>query len=123
MKAILTTLTVATLSAGFASCAQPQRAPSPAQASRTGWRFESTGEVSLHPGQPCTSQIMFDFQPAKSRQLLWLAAPIRESQMLTDASKRRRRVHIAGIWQRGKTSGCSYVNVTRVEIQKSFLGF
>ena len=39
---------------------------------------------------------------------------------MTDASHDHKTVHVSGKWRRGKASGCSYVEATQVEVQKSF---
>jgi hypothetical protein len=59
---------------------------------------------------------MFDFRGAGST--VWLAAPMHETKILTDAAKKNRRVHISGKWRRGGQSNCSYVEVTNVEVTK-----
>ncbi len=61
---------------------------------------------------------MFDLRRTGSRTV-WLAAPMGESKILTEAAERRRRVHISGKWRRGKERGCGYVEVTNVEVLKS----
>src|SRR5438876_350399 len=65
-------------------------------------------------GLSCKSQIMFLFHSGRSTSIP-LAAPMRESKILTDAAKHQRRVHISGKWRRGKETGCSYVDVTSVD--------
>ena len=82
-----------------------------------GTRFDETGKVTLHRGQPCTSQIMYDFRPADSKAVIWLAAGFHESRSLTDAAKHHRTVHIAGLWKRGQEKGCSYVDVKNVTVE------
>src|ERR1700733_9223290 len=62
--------------------------------------FEGKGRVLLFQGQPCSPQIMFDLRQSFPKSTIRLAAPIRESRQLTDASRRRRTVHINGIWRR-----------------------
>jgi hypothetical protein len=84
-----------------------------------GSRFEAAGRVLLHAGQPCTSQIMFDF---RGKKVVWLAAPKRETAVLTEAAKHKRKVHVAGIWKRGAHAGCAFVEVTRVVVEQKFLG-
>ena len=63
---------------------------------------------------------MFVFRTARSTSAVWLAAPMGETKILTDAAKHQRRVHITGKWRRGKTQGCNYVEVTQVEMPKWF---
>ena len=81
--------------------------------------FNHAGKVTLHRGQPCTSQIMFDFHPADSKTVVWLAAGLRQSQKLTDAAKHHRALTISGTWKAGREKGCSYVDVKNVTIQPS----
>ena len=95
----------------------PIKAPAPALA---GSHYAATGKVTMHPGMPCTSQIMFDFRAAHSRESVSLAAPARESQILTDAARHRRTVQVAGMWQHGKEKTCRYVHITTVAVQKGF---
>ena len=59
---------------------------------------------------------MFDFRMTGARSIVHLAAPIRESRLLTDAANRNRRVRIWGNWQRSQDHSCDYVNVTRAEL-------
>jgi hypothetical protein len=92
----------------------------PVRAASIPSHFEGTGKVTMHPGRPCTSQIMFDFRAGRSRNPIWLAALMRDSRILTEAARHRRSVRIAGVWRRGLDGGCSYVNVTSVTVQKSF---
>jgi hypothetical protein len=121
MKLILSSFVIAMLTANFASGAPPEKRAIAVKPVPVGRPFDQSGKVSMHRGQPCTSQIMFDFRGTKSTATIWLAARMHESKKLTDAVKRRKHVHISGTWQRGRTHGCGYVNVTRVEIEKSFL--
>ena len=101
-----------------ASCAQPSRPEPVEKPALSGSHFDAVGTVALHPGQPCAVQIMFDFHRARSRAAVWLAAPMRESTILTDAVHRRSRVHVVGKWRRGKQNGCSFVDVANVELLK-----
>ena len=100
---------------GLAGCMEPPKPVAVAKAAPAGSRFDGSGRIALHEGEPCTSQIMFDFKSRGSSRPIWLAARMRESKLLTDAANRNRSVHVSGTWQRGKTRDCSYVNVTRVE--------
>ncbi len=94
--------------------------PSPAPvAPAKGTRFDSVGHVSLHAGQPCTSQIMFDFH---GRTLIWLAAPKHETAILTEAVQHHQRVRVAGLWRRGSQPGCAFVEVTSAVPEKKILG-
>src|ERR1044072_4760895 len=98
--------------AGMAGCAQTKKPAPQARAMPTGLRFDQVGRVSLFAGEPCTPQIMFDFQ--RTGSTVWLAAPKHETKILTDAAKQNRRVHVSGKWRRGGLSNCSYVEVTTV---------
>jgi hypothetical protein len=104
------------------SCGEPER-PRPAAISATGARagagFEETGKVSLYPGESCASQVMFVFHSGRSTSIS-LAAPFHESRILTDAAHDHRSVRVVGKWRRGRAPGCSYVEATQVEVQKSF---
>ena len=102
--------------AGMAGCAQIKKPPVQTRAMPTGLRFDQVGRVSLYAGEPCTPQIMFDFHGAGSTA--WLAAPRHETDILTDAAKKNRRVHISGKWRRGGQSNCSYVEVTAAEVTR-----
>lgn len=105
----------------LASCGEPERPP-PVTASarpRTAGGFDEVGKVSLFKGESCASQIMFVFHSGRSTSIS-LAAPFHESKILTDAAHDHRTVHVWGKWRRGKAPGCSYVEATQVEVQKSF---
>ena len=102
--------------AGIAGCAQIKKPAAQARAVPSGVRFDQVGSVTLYAGEPCTSQIMFDFHGAGSA--LWLAAPKHETKILTEAAKNNRRVHISGKWRRGGQSNCSYVEVTSAEVTR-----
>ena len=84
-----------------------------------GMRFDEKGKVTLHRGEPCTSQIMFVFRAGKSSAIP-MAASMQQTKILTDAAHHNRRVHVSGRWRRGKPTGCAYVDVTQVEMEKSF---
>jgi hypothetical protein len=117
MKKRLLSLFVAVVTlAGMAGCAQIKKPVAQVRAMPTGLRFEQVGRVSLYAGEPCASQIMFDFHGAGST--VWLAAPMHETKTLTDAAKKNRRVHISGKWRRGGQPNCSYVEVTNVELTR-----
>jgi len=113
MKLVLRSFAVLAIVAAIAGCAQPTKPATLGKAAPFGSRFEGTGKVTLHPGQPCASQIMFDFRSATSN-IIWLAAPMRETKLLTEAADCQCRVHIWGKWQRGRQAGCSYVAVMNV---------
>jgi len=61
----------------------------------------------------CTPQIMFDFRGHDSTA--WLAAPRNETDILTDAAKKDRRVHVLGKMATWRTIKCSYVEVMAAE--------
>jgi hypothetical protein len=118
MKSVRSFFAIAFITAGLAGCAQPEKAVIAAKASRVGLRFDSVGNVSLHGGQPCTPQIMFDFQKRNSNASVYLAAGMHESKMLTDAAKHGKDVHVIGLWKRGRDKGCSYVEAKSVTLEK-----
>jgi len=101
---------------GMVGCAQIKKPPAQARAVPTGLRFDQVGSVTLFPGEPCTSQIMFNFRSAGST--VWLGAPKHETKILTEAAKNNRRVHVSGKWRRGGLSNCSYVAVTSAELTR-----
>ena len=102
--------------AGMAGCAQIKKTPAQAKAMPTGLGFDQVGRVTLYAGEPCASQIMFDFHGARST--IWLGAAMSETKILTDAANKNRRVHVSGKWRRGGQSKCSYVEVTSVELMR-----
>src|SRR5689334_5003319 len=102
-SALILSVAAAALLAG---CAQIKKATPQARAMPTGLHFDQIGRVKLFAGEPCTSQIMFDFHAAGSTT--WLAAPKNETKILTDAADTNRPVHISGKWRRGGLSNCSY---------------
>lgn len=106
-------LAVATVLTGVAGCAQIKRTAVQVKAAAVGSPFNQSGWVSLYAGEPCAPQIMFDFHG--SRSMVSLAAPRRETEILTDAANKNRRVHVLGKWRRGAQSNCSYVQVTSAE--------
>src|SRR5437870_9907605 len=120
MKSVLSSLVIVAIAAGFTSCAEIERMEkvekTVAKAPRPGSRFDGVGTIGMYAGQPCTSQIMFDFQTVRSRSPVWLAARMHDTKVLTDAMNHTRRVHVWGIWQRGKDQDCDYVNVTRISL-------
>jgi hypothetical protein len=101
---------------GMAGCAQIKKPAAQVRAAAVGSRFDQVGRVSLYAGEPCTPQIMFDFQGIRST--VWLAAPRRETEILTGAANKNQRVHILGRWRRGAQSQCSYVEVTGAELRR-----
>jgi hypothetical protein len=123
MKSVLGYLVIAAIAAGFTSCAEVGRMARiekaekrVARAPRPGSPFDGVGTIAMYAGQPCTSQIMFDFQTARSRSPVWLAARMHDTKVLTNAANHGRRVHVSGIWQRGRDKDCNYVNVTRISL-------
>jgi hypothetical protein len=115
-KSLLHSLIAGAVLAGMAGCAQVKKPAAQVKAAAVGSRFDRVGWVTLYAGEPCTSQIMFDFRGAGST--VWLGAPRHETEILTDAAKKNRRVHISGKWRRGGQSNCSYVEVTSAELTK-----
>ena len=117
MKNLIFNLAVAgAVLAGMAGCAQTKKPAPQVRAMPTGLRFDQVGRVTLYAGEPCTTQIMFDFHGAGST--VWLGAPMAETKTLTDAANKNRRVHILGKWRRGGQSNCSYVEVTSAELTR-----
>ncbi len=102
--------------AEIAGCAQIKKPTPQAKAAAVGLRFDQVGRVSLYAGEPCTPQIMFNFHT--TRLTVWLAAPRRETETLTDAANKNQRVHILGRWRRGAQSQCSYVEVSGAELTR-----
>lgn len=102
--------------AGMPGCAQIKKPAAQVKATAFGSRFDQVGRVSLYAGEPCTPQIMFDFHAIQST--VSLAAPMRETKILTDAANKNQRVHISGRWRRGGESNCSYVQVTSAELTR-----
>jgi hypothetical protein len=85
-----------------------------------GTRFSGKGKLTFHRGEPCTSQIMYDFHPADSRAVVWLAAGAHESKKLAEAIQQRRGVRVTGIWQRGQHPGCAYVDVKKLTVERTW---
>jgi hypothetical protein len=110
---LLNILVAAGLLAGIAGCAQIKSSTVHTKAAALGSRFDQIGWISLYGGEPCAPQIMFDFHGTRSA--VSLAAPRHETEILTDAAKKNRRVHVLGKWRRGGQSNCSYVEVTSAE--------
>jgi hypothetical protein len=102
--------------AAIAGCAQVKKPAVQVKAAAVGSRFDQVGWVTLYAGEPCTPQIMFDFHGAGST--VWLVAPRRETEILTDAANKNRRIHISGKWRHGGQSNCSYVEVTSAELTR-----
>jgi hypothetical protein len=112
MKLSLSSFSIAVAVVALTSCAQPTKLAAPAKTSSTGSRISGVGRVTMHGGQPCTSQIMFDFRITGARSTVQVAAPMHESKLLTEAANRNRRVRIWGTWRH--RDGCDYVEVTKV---------
>lgn len=110
-----TSLGIMAILCALTSCMQPEKLTVSARGSRAGTPFAAAGKVSLHRGQPCASQIMFDFQTTNARSVVQLAAPMRESKLLTEAAHHNRHLRIRGNWRSGLERGCNYINVTGVE--------
>jgi hypothetical protein len=102
--------------AEMAGCAQIKKPSAQVRAVPTGVHFDQVGSVTLYPGEPCTPQIMFNFQSAAST--VRLGAPKQETKILTEAAKNNQRVHISGKWRRGGQPNCSYVEVTSAEVTR-----
>ncbi|HZR06237.1 MAG TPA: hypothetical protein VFA61_10475 [Candidatus Udaeobacter sp.] len=115
-KFLLNVVVAAALLTGMASCAQIKKPAAQAKAAAVGSRFDQIGRVSLYAGEPCTSQIMFNFYGTQST--VPLAAPRRETELLTDAANKNQRVHIRGRWRHGAQSPCSYVEVAGAELTR-----
>jgi hypothetical protein len=112
-KFLSNVLAVAIVLTGMAGCAQIKKPAPQVKAAALGSRFDQSGWVSLYAGEPCAPQIMFDFHGTRST--VSLAAPRRETEILTDAAKKNRRVHVLGKWRRGGQPNCSYVEVMSAE--------
>jgi hypothetical protein len=115
-KFLLYSLTAGAALAGMAGCAEVKKPAAQAKAMAAGLRFDEVGRVSLYAGEPCTTQIMFEFHGGSST--VWLAAPMWETKILTDAANKNRRLHISGKWRRGGEPNCSYVEVTSAEVTR-----
>jgi hypothetical protein len=86
----------------------------------TGTRFTGRGRITLHRGEPCTSQIMFDLRPVNSKTAIWMAAGAHDSAKLTEAASDRRRVRITGTWKHGLHTGCAYVEVKTFAVESTW---
>ncbi len=115
-KFLLSVFVAAAVLTGMASCAQIKKPAPQLKAAAVGLRFDQVGWVSLYAGEPCTPEIMFDFHGTRS--IVSLAAPRRETDILTAAANKNQRVHILGRWRRGGESNCSYVQVTSAELTR-----
>ena len=105
------------------SCAEPEKpkaAVTNVNGARAGSGFNQIGKVSLYPGESCATQIMFVLNTGGSTSIS-LAAPMKQSKILTEAVHNHRSVRVKGRWRRGgMTTDCFYVEATQVEVQKSF---
>jgi len=115
-KLLLNSFVAGAALAGMAGCAQVKKPAAQVKAAAVGSRFDQVGRVTLYAGEPCTSQIMFDFHGAGST--VWLAAPMWVTKVLTDAANKNRRIHVSGKWRRGGQSNCGYVEVRIAELMK-----
>ena len=86
-----------------------------------GTSFNARGKITLPRGEPCTSQIVFDFHPLNSNAIVWMAAGAHDSAKLTEAAGAHRRVRVTGVWRRGQHPGCSYVEVKKLVAERSWL--
>jgi hypothetical protein len=106
---------VVAIAAAIVGCAQPQKPVTGERAAvQVGSRFDGVGTVTLHTGQPCASQIMFDFRYGRSTSTIWLAANAKDEKMLSEATSCDCPVHVMGTWRRGRSPNCNYVSVTSV---------
>ena len=121
MNSLARLLSILAIAFVFASCGEPER-PKPAAIGakpRVSGDFDEVGKISLFEGESCASQIVFVFHGARSTSVS-IAAPFHVSKILTDAAHDHKTVRVSGKWRRGKAPGCSYVEATQAEIQKSF---
>jgi len=86
----------------------------------SGTHFSDRGKITLHRGEPCTSQIMFDFHAVNGRTTVWLAAGAHDSKKLTEAARIHRAVRVSGVWRRGRQSGCAYVDVEKATVEATW---
>src|SRR5437868_2226306 len=107
MRSLRNTAGLLIIATALASCARPEKPMPAAKPARVGGSFDDVGKVTMHEGQPCTSQIMFDFRGGRSIAPVWLAARMNETKMLNDAVAHRKRVHIWGNWKRSKAGNCN----------------
>lgn len=122
MSSLIRSLSILGFASLLASCGAPER-PQPAviraQPFRMAGDFDEVGKVGLFQGESCASQIMFVFHGGRSTSVS-MAAPFRVSKILTDVAHDHKTVRVSGKWRRGSAPGCSYVEVTQVEVQRSF---
>jgi hypothetical protein len=113
------TMAIVLLFSATSLFAAPRPSPTPHAVAPKGSHFDSIGRIYLHAGQPCSSQIMFDF---RGKTVIWMAAPKHETSILTEAARHKLRVHVSGVWRHGASAGCSFVEVTHAVSEKKFLG-
>ena len=121
MKSFWASAWLLAIASVLTSCGEPEKpraATTNVSAASVGASFDQIGKVSLYPGESCASQIMFVFHSGRSTSIS-LAAPMRQSKILTDAVHDRRSVRVLGRWRRGKAPGCYYVEATQVEAQEA----
>ena len=118
MKSIIDRALLLAIAGALTACATTDNVLATTAPAGTG--FSEKGKVTLHRGEPCTSQIMFDFRPSHSKTVVWLAAGAHESRKLTDAAREGRGVGITGVWRRGQHPGCAYVDVKKLTVQGSW---
>jgi len=120
-------LPILVMAALLAGCAEPRNPEGAvARARLIGGSFASYGTVAFHRGQPCASQIMYDFRGAGptthgrsvARSTVWLAAPMHETRLLAEAANCNCPVRVSGKWRRALDRGCSYVEVRSVEMMR-----
>jgi len=116
MRFLMTFVIAGVAVAGMAGCAEVKKPAAQAKAMPTGLRFDQVGRVALYAGEPCASQIMFEFHGSEST--VWLAAPRSESDTLAEAANKKQRVHVSGKWRRGGQRNCSYVEVASAELRR-----
>src|SRR4051812_25273974 len=76
VKSIFRRTLIMALVCGFGTCAPTSNLS--AKTAPAGTDFSQNGKVTLHRGQPCTPQIMFDFHPVGSKTVVWIAAGAHE---------------------------------------------
>ena len=64
---------------------------------------------------------MFDFHALNSNATVWMAAGAHDSAKMTEAAGAHRRVRITGVWRRGQHTGCAYVEVKKLALERSWL--
>ena len=118
MKWSISSLALILLMIGAGGCARLEESVAVEKAGAVGTPFNRTGTVTLHRGEPCASQIMFDFHRPGIPGVIWLSAPMRQTKTLTELADCGCMVQVSGIWRTGGTRGCRYVSVTSAEERK-----